>query len=33
MVEKSFHVEEIPLEEQDALFRSEDIHIMKFVKR
>ncbi|XP_013383912.1 protein-lysine methyltransferase METTL21D-like [Lingula anatina] len=33
LVEKVFRVEEIPLERHDPVYRSEDIHIMKFIMK
>lgn len=33
LISQSFQIDEIPLENQDPVFRSEDIHIMKFRKK
>jgi len=29
----TFIIEEVPVERQDALFRSEDIHILRMMKK
>ena len=33
LIERDFEVTEVPQERQDPVFRSPDIHIMKFVKK
>ena len=33
LINDAFHITEVPLNKQDELYRSEDIHIMVFKKR